>query len=71
VAESTTVGLEPEPWTDDAANATSEAEAAALVVELRGMKLGALARRAGKKPVVSPRLIYKHDRFTKTGSGQT
>ena len=50
MAESTTVGLEPEPWTDDAANATSEAEAAALVVELRGMKLGALARRAGKKP---------------------
>ena len=69
MAESTTVGLEPEHWTDDAANATSEAEAAALVVELRGMKLGALARRAGKK--LSPRLIYKHHRFTKTGSGQT
>eukprot|EP01046_Picozoa_sp_COSAG06_P064779 COSAG06_NODE_15631_length_1057_cov_0.974948_2_plen_72_part_00 len=71
MAESTTVGLEPEPWTDDAANATSEAEAAALVVELRGMKLGALARRAGKKSVVPPLLRFKHHRFTKTGSGQT
>jgi hypothetical protein len=41
-AESTTVGLEPEPWTDDG---NSETEAA-LVEELRGLKLLTLRARA-------------------------
>ena len=37
------VGLEPEPWLDDE---RSEGDDASLVAELRGMKVGALARRA-------------------------
>jgi len=43
VEADSSVGLEPEPWLDDEC---SEGDDASLVAELRGMKVGALARRA-------------------------